>query len=97
MIFNVQLNFLCLLCIINAWKLNPRSFAVGLGVDVVKSEKSWSSENVCFETDELRHAIRQEMENNRGCNERQKVLFLLSEGKERVKRLDETLDMQGNS
>ncbi|XP_022981971.1 uncharacterized protein LOC111480962 [Cucurbita maxima] len=46
--------------------------------------------------EELRLAIRQEMENNRGCNERQKVRFLLSEGIERLKRLEEMLDMQGN-
>ncbi|XP_023524988.1 uncharacterized protein LOC111788747 [Cucurbita pepo subsp. pepo] len=46
--------------------------------------------------EELRHTIRQEMENNRGCNERQKVRFLLSEGIERLKRLEEMLDMQGN-
>ncbi|KAG7037930.1 hypothetical protein SDJN02_01562, partial [Cucurbita argyrosperma subsp. argyrosperma] len=44
--------------------------------------------------EELRHTIRQEMENNRGCNERRKVRFLLSEGIERLKRLEEMLDMQ---
>ncbi|KAG6591251.1 LYR motif-containing protein 2, partial [Cucurbita argyrosperma subsp. sororia] len=47
--------------------------------------------------EELRHTIRQEMENNRSCSDRQKVRFLLSEGMERLKRLDEMLDMQGHS
>lgn len=41
--------------------------------------------------------MRQEMENNRSCNDRQKVRFLVSEGIERLKRLDEMLDMQGHS
>ncbi|KAI5668886.1 hypothetical protein M9H77_18739 [Catharanthus roseus] len=44
---------------------------------------------------ELRHIIRQEMENNRNCSDKQKIRFLISDGLERLKRLDETLDMQG--
>lgn len=47
--------------------------------------------------EELRNTMRQEMENNRSCNDRQKVRFLVSEGIERLKRLDEMLDMQGHS
>lgn len=45
---------------------------------------------------ELQQAIRQEMENNRDCKDKQKVRFLVGEGLERVKRLDEMLDMQGS-
>ncbi|KAM5565216.1 hypothetical protein ABKV19_019306 [Rosa sericea] len=45
---------------------------------------------------ELRTTIRQEMENSRDCNDRQKIRYLLSEGLERLKRLDEMLDMQGH-
>ncbi|XP_060172657.1 uncharacterized protein LOC132603547 [Lycium barbarum] len=45
---------------------------------------------------DLRHIIRQEMENNRSCSEKQRIRYLVSEGLERVKRLDETLDMQGH-
>ncbi|KAK4359394.1 hypothetical protein RND71_021623 [Anisodus tanguticus] len=50
-----------------------------------------------FEHADLRQIIRQEMENNinRSCNEKQRIRYLISEGLERVKRLDETLDMQG--
>lgn len=48
-------------------------------------------------TDELRQIIRQEIENNRTCNDRQRIRFLISDGLERLKRLDETLDMQGHS
>lgn len=47
-------------------------------------------------TDELRHMMREEMEKNRKCNDRQKIRFLLSEGIERLKQLDEMLDMQGH-
>ncbi|PIA56725.1 hypothetical protein AQUCO_00700819v1 [Aquilegia coerulea] len=46
--------------------------------------------------DELRHEIRQEMEKNRHCNDKQRIRFLISEGKERLKTLDEMLDMQGH-
>ncbi|CAN1355228.1 hypothetical protein LINPERPRIM_LOCUS43646 [Linum perenne] len=35
------------------------------------------------------------MENNRNCNDRQRIRFLMSDGLERLKRLDELLDMQG--
>ncbi|KAM1012260.1 hypothetical protein ACFX13_043141 [Malus domestica] len=45
---------------------------------------------------ELRSMIRQELENNRHCNDRQRTRFLLSEGLERLKCLDEMLDMQGH-
>ncbi|CAA3032312.1 Hypothetical predicted protein [Olea europaea subsp. europaea] len=45
-------------------------------------------------SDELRQIIRQEIENNRTCNDRQRIRFLISDGLERLKRLDETLDMQ---
>ncbi|XP_071703479.1 uncharacterized protein [Rutidosis leptorrhynchoides] len=45
---------------------------------------------------ELMHTIRQEMENNRDCNDKQKIRYLISEGLERLKGLDEMLDMQGH-
>ncbi|KAG9138413.1 hypothetical protein Leryth_021061 [Lithospermum erythrorhizon] len=45
---------------------------------------------------ELRRIMRQEMETNKNCNDKQRIRFLLSEGLERLKRLDETLDMQGH-
>lgn len=44
---------------------------------------------------ELQQTIRQEIENNRDCQDKQKIRFFISEGKEKVKRLDEMLDMQG--
>ncbi|KAL5557803.1 hypothetical protein UlMin_034014 [Ulmus minor] len=46
--------------------------------------------------DELRQTIRQEMESNRDCNDRQRIRYLISDGLERLKRLDEMLDMQGH-
>ncbi|KAB5527867.1 hypothetical protein DKX38_021714 [Salix brachista] len=46
---------------------------------------------------DLKQTIRQEMENNRDCNDKQRIRFLISEGLERLKRLDEMLDMQGHS
>ncbi|CAH2044915.1 unnamed protein product [Thlaspi arvense] len=45
---------------------------------------------------ELKQSIRQEMEKNSECNDKQKIRFLISEGLERVKQLDEMLDMQGH-
>ncbi|XP_030440837.1 uncharacterized protein LOC115662879 isoform X2 [Syzygium oleosum] len=45
---------------------------------------------------ELRQTIRQEIEKNRYCDDKQRIRFLLSEGLERVKDLDEMLDMQGH-
>ncbi|KAA8537475.1 hypothetical protein F0562_027083 [Nyssa sinensis] len=45
---------------------------------------------------ELRQTIRQEMENNRNCSDKQKTRFLISQGLERLKGLNEMLDMQGN-
>ncbi|MFS7982928.1 putative complex 1 LYR protein [Helianthus anomalus] len=44
---------------------------------------------------ELMQTIRQEMEKNRDCNDKQKIRYLISEGIERLKGLDEMLDMQG--
>lgn len=46
--------------------------------------------------EELRQTLRQEMENNRNCSDKQRIRFLLSEGLERLKTLDEMLDMQGH-
>jgi len=45
---------------------------------------------------ELRQTIRQEIEINRNCNDKQRIRFLISEGLEKLKRLDEMLDMQGH-
>lgn len=45
---------------------------------------------------ELSKTIRQEMENNRNCNDKQRIRYLVSDGLERLKRLDEMLDMQGH-
>ncbi|KAF6139050.1 hypothetical protein GIB67_010776 [Kingdonia uniflora] len=45
---------------------------------------------------ELRQTIRQEIEKNQNCDDKQKIRFLISEGLERVKTLDEMLDMQGH-
>ncbi|XP_058098671.1 uncharacterized protein LOC131243369 [Magnolia sinica] len=46
---------------------------------------------------ELRRTMRQEMEKNRHCDDKQKVRFLISEGLRRLKELDEMLHMQGHS
>ncbi|GAB2215957.1 hypothetical protein Droror1_Dr00023721 [Drosera rotundifolia] len=46
--------------------------------------------------DELRRTVRQEMEKNREFSDKHRIRFLLSEGLERVKELDEMLDMQGH-
>ncbi|KAK8944509.1 hypothetical protein KSP39_PZI008393 [Platanthera zijinensis] len=45
--------------------------------------------------DELWMTMRLEMENNRNCDDKQKIGFLISEGLQRLKVLDEMLDMQG--
>ncbi|CAH2067523.1 unnamed protein product [Thlaspi arvense] len=45
---------------------------------------------------ELKQTIRQEMEKNRDCDDKQKIRYLISEALERVKGLDEMLDMQGH-
>lgn len=45
---------------------------------------------------ELRNIIRQEFEGQRNCNDKQRIRFLISDGLERLKRLDEMLDMQGH-
>ncbi|KAI3991209.1 hypothetical protein MKX01_022430 [Papaver californicum] len=45
---------------------------------------------------ELKYTIRQEIEKNRHCDDRQRIRFLISEGLEKLKGLDEMLDMQGN-
>lgn len=47
-------------------------------------------------TAELRQTVRQEMENNRNCNDKQRIRYLISDGLERLKQLDEMLDMQGH-
>ncbi|KAJ6797684.1 uncharacterized protein M6B38_312640 [Iris pallida] len=46
--------------------------------------------------DELRQTVRQEMEKNRHCDDKQRIRFLVSEGLRRLKELDEMLDMQGH-
>lgn len=46
---------------------------------------------------ELRQTMRQEIEKNRHCDDKQKVRFLISEGLQKLKQLDEMLDMQGRS
>ncbi|XXG59862.1 hypothetical protein AAC387_Pa04g1873 [Persea americana] len=51
----------------------------------------------CHARAELRQTMRQEIEKNRRCDDKQKVRFLLSEGLQRLKELDEMLDMQGHS
>lgn len=45
---------------------------------------------------ELMQTVRQEMEKNKDCNDKQKIRYLISEGMERLKGLDEMLDMQGH-
>ncbi|KAM7275075.1 hypothetical protein ACFE04_017554 [Oxalis oulophora] len=45
---------------------------------------------------ELNYMIRQEMENNRHCNDKKQICFLVSQGSVKIKRLDEMLDMQGH-
>ncbi|KAL5556362.1 hypothetical protein UlMin_038598 [Ulmus minor] len=45
---------------------------------------------------ELRQTTIQEMENNWDCNDKQRIHYLISEGLERLKCLDEMLDMQGH-
>ncbi|XP_059636898.1 uncharacterized protein LOC132279000 [Cornus florida] len=45
---------------------------------------------------ELKQQIRQEMETNRNCTDKQRIRFLVSEGLERLKGLSEMLDMQGH-
>ncbi|CAN6246644.1 unnamed protein product [Urochloa humidicola] len=47
--------------------------------------------------DELRQTTRSEFEKYRHCDDKQKIRFLISEGKQRLKGLDELLDMTGNS
>ncbi|XP_047323869.1 uncharacterized protein LOC124927496 [Impatiens glandulifera] len=44
---------------------------------------------------ELQLMIRQEMEINRSCDDRQRIRFLVGEGAGKLKKLDEMLDMQG--
>ncbi|KAK1273984.1 hypothetical protein QJS04_geneDACA009672 [Acorus gramineus] len=47
--------------------------------------------------DDLQQMIRMEMKKNRHCDDKQIVPFLISEGLQRIKDLDEMLDMQGHS
>ncbi|XWS41164.1 hypothetical protein CRYUN_Cryun17cG0057000 [Craigia yunnanensis] len=42
---------------------------------------------------ELKHVIRQEMESNRDCKDKQRIRFLISEGTERLKGLNKMLSM----
>ncbi|GLT35006.1 hypothetical protein SLA2020_094910 [Shorea laevis] len=46
--------------------------------------------------DELKQTIRREMQSNKNCNDKQRIRFLISDGIERLKSLDEMLDMQGH-
>ncbi|XP_078448237.1 LYR family of Fe/S cluster biogenesis protein [Wolffia australiana] len=46
---------------------------------------------------ELASTIREEMECNRRLDDPQKIRFLLSEGKQRLKGLKEMLEMQGHA
>lgn len=55
----------------------------------------WFPDYIEF-TDELKQTIRQEMDKHRDCKDRQKIRYLISEGLERLKGLDEMLDMQGH-
>nr|CAD1844735.1 unnamed protein product [Ananas comosus var. bracteatus] len=43
----------------------------------------------------LRQAMRNEIEKNKHCNDKQKIRFFISEGLQRLKGLDEMLDMMG--
>jgi hypothetical protein len=47
--------------------------------------------------DELRKTVRAEIEKNRHCDDKAKIRFLISEGLQRLKGLDEMLDMTGRS
>ncbi|KAF3783065.1 hypothetical protein EJ110_NYTH32819 [Nymphaea thermarum] len=47
--------------------------------------------------DDLKQAMRQEMEKSRNCHDRQRIRFLISEGTQRLRDLDQMLDMQGHS
>ncbi|KAJ3706786.1 hypothetical protein LUZ61_010491 [Rhynchospora tenuis] len=47
--------------------------------------------------DELRETIRGEIEKNRFCDDKQKIKYFLSDGLQRLKGLDEMLDMTGHS
>jgi hypothetical protein len=47
--------------------------------------------------DELRQTVRLEIEKNRHCDDKAKIRFLISEGLQRLKGLDEMLDMTGRS
>ncbi|XAR61607.1 hypothetical protein NMG60_11016073 [Bertholletia excelsa] len=51
----------------------------------------------CHARAELGQMIRQEIENNRDCRDKQKIRFLISEGRGKLKGLEEMLDMQGHS
>ncbi|XP_072957333.1 uncharacterized protein [Typha angustifolia] len=46
---------------------------------------------------ELRQSIRNEIERNQHLDDKQKIRFLISEGLQRLKELDEMLDMMGHS
>ncbi|GLJ31281.1 hypothetical protein SUGI_0627530 [Cryptomeria japonica] len=46
--------------------------------------------------EELRQTIREEMEKNKYCEDKSKIRFLLSEGLQRLKELNDMLDIQGH-
>ncbi|KAF9600422.1 hypothetical protein IFM89_009337 [Coptis chinensis] len=69
-------------------EMNKDSFVIFICLTLYKLERVSSGE--------LRQEIRQEMEKNRECNDKQRIRFLISEGMERLKALDEMLDMQGH-
>ncbi|KAJ3680475.1 hypothetical protein LUZ60_016753 [Juncus effusus] len=46
--------------------------------------------------DELRRTIREEIEKNKNCDDKQRIKFFISEGIQKLKGLDEMLDMSGH-
>jgi hypothetical protein len=47
--------------------------------------------------DELKQTARAEIEKYRNCDDKQMITFFISEGRQRIKALDELLDMTGSS
>lgn len=45
---------------------------------------------------DLKQAMREEMEKNRHCEDQTKIRFLLSEGLQRLKELNDMFDIQGH-
>lgn len=60
-------------------------------------DKLATAEESMIPADELRQTMREEIEKNRYCDDKQKIRFLISEGLQRLKGLDEMLDMMGHS